>query len=50
MRPGVRMDAAPSRPREVQVVDHLGTRELFTTVTSRRDWKPFFQVSFGVFD
>jgi hypothetical protein len=26
----------------------LGTRDLFTAVTTRRDWKPYFQLSFGV--
>jgi hypothetical protein len=27
-----------------------GARELFTAVSARRDWKPYFQVSFGVFN
>jgi hypothetical protein len=26
----------------------LGSRELFSAVTRRRDWKPYFHVSFGV--
>jgi hypothetical protein len=33
-----------------QLGDRLGTRELFTAVTSRREWKPFFHLSFGVFN
>lgn len=28
----------------------LGTRELFAAVTTRRDWKPYFHLSFGVFN
>ncbi len=33
-----------------QIGAGLGTRELFTAVTTRRDWKPYFHVSFGVFN
>lgn len=33
-----------------QIGGALGARELFTTVATRRDWKPYFQLSFGVFN
>ena len=33
-----------------QIGTGLGTRELFSAVTTRRDWKPYFHVSFGVFN
>lgn len=33
-----------------QVGTALGARELFDAVTTRRDWKPYFHVSFGVFN
>jgi hypothetical protein len=33
-----------------QIGAGLGARELFTAVTTRRDWKPYFHVSFGVFN
>lgn len=33
-----------------QIGEGLGSRELFTTVTSRREWKPYFHISFGVFN
>ena len=33
-----------------QIGNQLGARELFSTLTTRRAWKPFFHVSFGVFN
>jgi hypothetical protein len=32
-----------------QIGSALGARDLFTAVTTRRDWKPYFHISFGVF-
>lgn len=33
-----------------QIGNTLGARELFTAISTRRDWKPYFQLSFGVFN